>query len=63
MGGGQCGQTQDLGSPHTRAASVLESTELKVFRDKAVVCKQMEEGMPASQKESTGQAGRAGPGD
>lgn len=34
-----------------------------MFRNKAVVCKQMEEGILASRKEITELAGRAGPGD
>lgn len=34
-----------------------------MFRNKVVVCKQMEEGILASQKEFTELAGRAGAGD
>lgn len=42
----------------SRSSSVLKSTEEKVFRNKAVVCKQVEEGILASQKEFTELAGR-----
>lgn len=41
-----------------RSSSVLKSTEEKVFRNKAVVCKQVEEGILASQKELAELAGR-----
>lgn len=53
------GQKQDLGSPYTRGSSILKSTEWKVFRNKAVVYKQTEEGILASQNSLSCRGGQA----